>query len=437
MSPQTSAAPRQQSSLKKIYLLALVEFATYGALVAPSAVALSLKVLELVPAGQKEGALALVTAVGGATALVTNPLFGGLSDRTRGRFGRRRPWIAAGIVVGLMGAGVMLVAPSIVVLTIGWMIAQAGYNATFAALNAMLAEQVDDDDRGRASGIFGAASGLGMLSSYALAAVFATHLPAMFLTMPAIAVVIVVLVCLLVRDPMPLGDIPRVTARSVLTSFVFNPKEAPTFAFVALQRFIMQTGYTLVSAFGLYFLMLRMDMPVVEATQLTLLIGIITLVLMSAVSWGIGFVASRHSRYGAYFVTAIAVMAASLMISAFTQSLVLYLVGVLLSGIAMGIYFSVDLAVVMRTLPAGREGKFLGIFNMAKTLPQTIAPALAPLLLMVGSGDPVAGGDKNYMALYLFATAGVVLSVFAIIGFRTKLNPPAVPAVENTKELIP
>ncbi|MDR6868135.1 MFS family permease [Microbacterium resistens] len=437
MSLRTSAAPRQRSSLRKIYLFALIEFATYGALAAPSAVALSLKVLELVPTTQKEGALAIVTAIGGATALITNPLFGGMSDRTRSRFGRRRPWIAAGIVVGLLGAGIMLAAPSIAMLAIGWVIAQAGYNATFAALNAMLAEQVPDADRGKASGIFGAASGLGMLSAYALAAVFAKSMTVLFLAMPAVAVAIVIAVCVVVKDPVPEGEIPRVTIRSMLTSFVFNPKETPSFAYVALQRFIMQTGYTLVQAFGLYFLMLRMKMSTVEATQVTLLIGLITLVLLSAVSWGVGFLASRRGRYGGYLLGSIGLMAASLLISAFTDQFLLYLVGVLMSGVALGIYSSVDLALVMRTLPAGREGKFLGIFNMAKTLPQTIAPAAAPFLLMLGAGDPIAGGDKNYTALYLCATAAVLLSLLTIAGFRAKLNPSAAPVAETKEELIP
>jgi MFS family permease len=414
-----------------------VEFATYGALVAPSAAALSLKVLALVPEGQKEGALALVTALGGATALITNPMFGGLSDRTRGRLGRRRPWIGAGIVVGLVGAGVMLTSPSVGVLALGWIIAQAGYNATFAALNAMLADQVPDKDRGKASGVFGAASGLGMLAAFAIAAVYSTSLPTMFLAMPAVAVVIVIVVCVLVKDPSPDEELPRVTIGSVLTSFFFNPKDAPHFAFVALQRFIMQTGYTLVNAFGLYFLMLRMGMPTGEATKLTLVLGMVTLLLSSAVSWVVGFLASRRGRYGAFIFSAVALMAASLLLSAFTNNFAVYVLGVLLSGLAMGIYFSVDFALVMRTLPEGREGKFLGIFNMAKTLPQTIAPAIAPMLLMIGTGDPIAGGDKNYTALYLFAAGGVLVSLLAIIGFRTVLNPSTTPIVETKEELVP
>ncbi|KSU65309.1 hypothetical protein [Arthrobacter sp. NIO-1057] len=54
MPRNTAAPPAQRSSIWKISLLALIEFATFGALVAPMAAALSLKVLELVPSGQKK-----------------------------------------------------------------------------------------------------------------------------------------------------------------------------------------------------------------------------------------------------------------------------------------------------------------------------------------------------------------------------------------------
>lgn len=397
--------------------------------------ALSLKVLELVPASNKESALALVTALGGVTALITNPLFGGMSDRTRSRFGRRRPWIVGGVCVALLGAGVMLLSSSIPLLALGWIIAQAGYNATFAALNAMLAEQVPDEERGKASGIFGAASGLGSLSAFVLAALFASNLPMMFLAMPTVAVIVVALVCLVVKDPLPQGSIPRLTLRSTMTSFLFNPSKSPSFAYLLLQRAIMQTGYTLIQAFGLYFLMLRMGMNTKDATQLTLLAGIITLVLMSAVSWGVGFIASRRGRYGPYLFVSIALMATSMILTAFTNQVPVYLVGVFLSGIAMGTYYSVDLALIMRTLPAGQEGKYLGIFNMAKTLPQSVAPAIAPLLLLIGNGDPIAGGDKNYLALYLCAAGTVLLSTFAIVGFRTVLNRPTTSTTDQEDSL--
>jgi hypothetical protein len=51
----------------------------------------------------------------------------------------------------------------------------------------------------------------------------------------------------------------------------------------------------------------------------------------------------------------------------------------------------------------------MGVFNLSSTIPQTIAPIMAPALLAIGAG--ARGG--NYPAMYLcaaaFAFAGAVL----------------------------
>ena len=51
-------------------------------LIAPLLVTLALKVRSLVGVDQAPGYLALVTGIGGLLALIGNPLFGRLSDRT-------------------------------------------------------------------------------------------------------------------------------------------------------------------------------------------------------------------------------------------------------------------------------------------------------------------------------------------------------------------
>src|SRR6478735_7509994 len=55
---------------------------------------------ELAGADGKETALAWVTGVGALVAVVANPLAGAFSDRTTSRFGRRRPWVLGGALVG-------------------------------------------------------------------------------------------------------------------------------------------------------------------------------------------------------------------------------------------------------------------------------------------------------------------------------------------------
>jgi MFS family permease len=115
--------------------------------------------------------LALVEAPGLVVALIANPLFGLLSDRTPGRFGRRRPYILGGTALNVVGLLVMALAPalfiqegsgnalapSVLVLMGGLMLTQLANNAAAAPFHALLPDMVTEEQRGKASGIMGLA----------------------------------------------------------------------------------------------------------------------------------------------------------------------------------------------------------------------------------------------------------------------------------------
>ena len=78
------------------------------------------------------------------------------------------------------------------------------------------------------------------------------------------------------------------------------------------------------------------------------------------------------------------------------------------SGLGFGMYMAVDLALVLDVLPArGQVAKDLGVFNMASAIPFSLAPAIAPAVLAVGSG--------SYGVLYAVAGLCAVLGAFAIL----------------------
>jgi sugar phosphate permease len=73
-----------------------------------------------------------------------------------------------------------------------------------------------------------------------------------------------------------------------------------------------------------------------------------------------------------------------------------------LIGLAQGTYAAVDVAIVVDVLPDKKDAaKDLGIANIAGTLPQSLLPAVAPLLLAIG------GGNSNYEAFFI---AGAIAS---------------------------
>src|SRR3982750_496641 len=89
------APPRVTRRFIAFYTLAYL--CTTLLFIAPLLVTLALKINSLVGIERAPTNLALVAGVGAFLSLFANPIFGTLSDRTSGRFGRRRPWMMLGL----------------------------------------------------------------------------------------------------------------------------------------------------------------------------------------------------------------------------------------------------------------------------------------------------------------------------------------------------
>jgi MFS family permease len=85
-----------------------------------------------------------------------------------------------------------------------------------------------------------------------------------------------------------------------------------------------------------------------------------------------------------------------------------FLVGMAIGGLGFGIYVVVDLALVVDVLPdQDTAAKDLGVFNIAGSLPFSIAPAIAPAILAIGNG--------SYGGLYGVAGICAIIGAFAVL----------------------
>lgn len=132
---------------------ALAYFGMWVALLTPTSLTLGVRAKQVAPDGAAD-LLSLVLGVGSALAIICNPLFGKLSDRTRSRHGMRRPWIVGGTLVGTVGLALVAFAPNVPLLVLGWAITQGSFNAVLGALTAVLPDQVPSAQRGRMSGLW-------------------------------------------------------------------------------------------------------------------------------------------------------------------------------------------------------------------------------------------------------------------------------------------
>jgi MFS family permease len=127
-------------------------WAALGTIILPS------QVFKMVGELHKGEALAFVLVPGAFVALFSNPLFGLLSDRTRGKlavWGRRRPYILIGTLINIAGLIWMAMASNIFWLACAYLLVQFSSNAAQAPFHALLPDIVPAEQRGLASGVMG------------------------------------------------------------------------------------------------------------------------------------------------------------------------------------------------------------------------------------------------------------------------------------------
>jgi MFS family permease len=184
LEPEPPAAQRVGWGFISLYTLAYMS--TSLLFLAPLLVTLALKVDSLVGIGQAPASLALVAGTGALLAMVANPFFGRMSDRTASPLGMRRPWMVAGLVGGSLGILTVALAPSIPVVLAGWCIAQLSFNALLAAMVAVLPDQIPSVQRGQVSGVLGVCTPIGSVCGAFVVKLFVGSLLVMFLAPCAI-----------------------------------------------------------------------------------------------------------------------------------------------------------------------------------------------------------------------------------------------------------
>lgn len=392
-----TAAPRF------IALYAIGYVGSYVALITPVVTTLALKIAELDPAG-KETSLGLIAALGALIAIVANLLTGAASDRTRSRLGRRRPWIILGALGGVAALAVVGFAPSLAVVAIGWALAQLTLNMVLAALQALLPDQVPLEQRARVSAVLGIAQQVSPVIGIGLAyGVQAAGLGIgnMLLIPGIVGAVLMILLALMIRD-VPHDDVGAFSAAAFVRGFRITKGKRYDFAWTWFGRFFVILGFAVYTTYQPYFITDRLGVSTDELLQ-QLIALLIFAASLTASAVLCGRASDRTGRRKPFVFAAAAIVAVALAMLALTSTLPAFYVAAIVMGVGIGAYFAVDLALITDVLPDKERtaAKDMGIFNIANSLPQSVAPAMAPLLLGIGGGG-------NYTALFL---AGAVLAL--------------------------
>jgi MFS family permease len=405
-SPELAAEHRVGWGFVSLYALAYMGATLV--LIAPVLVTLALKVNALVGIEQAPNSLALVTGIGSLLAMVGNPFFGKLSDRTSSSLGMRRPWIIIGVVGGSLGILIVALAPSIPVVLLGWCIAQLLFSAQQAALVAVLPDQVPTAQRGLVSGVLGVCLPIASVGGTFVVQLFTGSQLAMFMAPCAIGGLVILLFAVTLKDRrLANADKPTWSLREFARTFYVNPRKNPDFAWAFASRFMFLMAYAFLATYQAYYLLDKIGSAQADVPRQIFLGTLVQASVIVAASLIGGKLSDRTGRRKIFVLTASIVYGLAMFVVAAASDFNGFLVGMAIGGLGFGMYMAVDLALVTDVLPDQDRAKDLGVFNIAAALPFSIAPALGPAILAIGGG--------SYNVLYGFAGVSAIMAALAIL----------------------
>ncbi|MDT0492610.1 MFS transporter [Streptomyces griseus] len=351
--------------------------------------------------------LGLATGVGALVTMLAVPLLGAASDRTRSRFGRRRPWIAGGAAVGALGLALLSMAPGPGWMLAGWVVAQLGLSSVQAGLVATVPDRVPREQLGSVAGWAGLSQMLGALLGTVVVNQLVKGLSAGYLACAALVLVAVVpfLIGHAERDARAgagshAGDDAR--AGQGLRAVAVEPKaprpvvvtaggarrglREPDVLWTWVSKFLVVLGFALITQYLLYYLTDELRVP--DPQRATMMITAVTVLSAMASALGAGRWSDRVGRRKVFVAGGGLLMAVGGTLMAVAPAWPVALCAGLLVGAGFGTFLAVDLAVVASVLPSARDtGRDLGLFAVAVAAPQVLAPVLAvPVLAVAGYG---------------------------------------------------
>jgi MFS family permease len=409
------AEDQASTSVGFIALYALAVFGVFVALLTPPVMTLALRVAEVAPAS-KEAVLSLVLGLGSIVAIITNPVAGLLSDRTSSRFGMRRPWILGGLAIGMVGL-YMIAAGGVPFIVAGWCVTQLGFNFVVPALLAILPDQVPSRWHGRVSGVLNVCLQVGIVAGVFTAQAVTPNTLAMFMVPGLIAVVFVIAFTVRLNDRRLDPALVRpLDLKGFLGSLWISPRAAPDFWWAFASRFLLFMGLATLLSYQVFYLLDKLQLAPSAIPATMLKSTLITTATTVVGSLGSGWLSDRMRRRKVFVLASAIVYALGLGVIGLATQLDTFLIGIAICGFGQGVYLAVDLALVTEVLPdkQGGAAKDLGLFSLANNLPQTLAPAVAPMFLAIGA----MGVSKNYTSLFVAAAVFAGLGAVALLPIK-------------------
>lgn len=361
--------------------------------------------------------LAIANGCAGVVALILNPVMGRFSDRTLGRFGRRRPYIVGGGLLLVLGAFFVLQASNVGVLALGWVVMTIGQIAGQAGTFAIVPDQFAPEKRGVVSGVIGVAGAAGAIVGLFIGSMLSPNLALMIMVPAVLAAVCNIALALAVKDdPITAEQRPPFAWSDAFGTFWVSPRRYPDFALAFASRFAVFCAIAAVNAYQAVYMIMGLHIPPTDVAGRLFIATLVSGVLALVCATSLGKVSDKVGRRKPFVVISAIVFTVGLVLIAMATSFEQFLLGSAIMGIGQGVYLAVDFALITQVLPDPKNpAKDLGIMNLASSLPNIAVPVVAPALLAIGA---TATMPNNFGAFFGAAAIAGLIGALLILPIR-------------------
>jgi MFS family permease len=322
--------------------------------------------------------------------ILVQPTVGMISDYTRSRWGRRKPYIAIGATLDVVFIVGLATANSYVVLVAFLFLLQFSSNFAQGPFQGYVPDLVPDRQVGLASAMVGAMQTVGFIvGGIVVSVAYILSDPPDF-TIPTIALGVIEFATamgtiLWVRE----GGAPRDRrGRSWLeiakSAWAMDILRERSFVFLVLSRLMFFAGINALLAWFLVFFNQTLGLTTEDKALLVPLTNIVVALVTVASTFPSARISDRIGRKPVIYV-ACAIGAVGLLVVGVAPGYPVFLVGAMLLGIASGTFLAVDWALMTDIIPKAASGRYMGISNIAVAASGTLAGWLVgPIIDTVG-----------------------------------------------------
>ena len=368
--------------------------------------------------------IAWMVAASAVTATLTTIFMGTLSDRTRSKWGKRKPFILLGYLLwGLMTAvfpmSAMFKTASMAVLGViltDSLMTFFGSTANDAAFNAWTTDVTPSEKRGKVEGILNLCLFIAQIISNVAAGIFIDQFGyfIFFYFLGGLVMIAGLVAGLALKDaPTDQEFAPKKSFWTEITELFSLKTIRENKQLFILLVLIMVTGIGMQVAFPYLIIYLNHNLGI-SKTEYSIIGGAI-LILSGALSVPFGILADKWNKKA---MLALAIIASSLgcfLFGQFRSIPLLAMAGVLWQAFYVGISIA-SVAWLKDLLPEQSRGRFLGmrmIFWVA--LPMLIGPAIGSALIRRFGIPTTLNGESGFIPVPIIFGVGAFVSLFSLI----------------------